>query len=144
MTLEHSDLQILFEKLTELIELYHNDPAALEVILSELKDLYQKIPIYPAIITKCLADVVRPVDIKELKDGSEVSLFLRDKRILSGRVLKVSSGQLRLVEGRQFDPPEFLKEISIPVQDILEVRLFTRDILERKKEEETSKIAEKT
>lgn len=144
MTLEHSDLQILFEKLTELIDLYRGDPAALEVILSELKDLYQKIPIYPGIITKCLSDVVRSVDIKELKDGSEVSLLLKDKRVLSGKVLEVKPDQLKLSVGQQFDPPKFIGEVPIPLGDILEVRLFTRDILEKKKEEETDKIAEKT
>ncbi len=135
MTLEHSDLQTLFEKLTELIELYRNDPAALEVILSELEDLYRRIPIYPGIITKCLSEVVQPVDVKELRSGSEISLLLRDNRVLAGRVLKVGSDQLKLTEGQQFEPQKSLGEIPIPVRDIREVRLFTRDILEKKKEE---------
>lgn len=136
MTLEHSDLQTLFEKLTELIELYHNDPAAIEVILSELKDLYRKIPIYPGVITKCLSQVVKPIDVKEVRSGSEISLLLRDERVLAGKILKVDPDQLKLTEGQQFEPPKSLGEILIPVQDIREVRLFTRDVLEKKKEEE--------
>jgi hypothetical protein len=135
MTLEHSDLQTLFEKLTELIELYRNDPAALEVILSELKGLYRRIPIYPGIITKCLLEVVQPVDVKEVRSGSEISLLLRDDRVLAGRVLEVGSDQLKLTGGQQFEPQKSLGEIPIPVRDIREVRLFTRDVLEKKKEE---------
>ncbi len=132
MTLEHSDLQKLVEELTEVLERYHKDPAALEAVLSELKALYQKIPIYPGIIANCLPEVVKRTDIGELKRGDEVTLLLKGDKVLTGRVSGTDSGQLKLERCQQFDAPKSCGETTVPVGDIQEARLFTREILSKK------------
>lgn len=132
MTLEHSDLQKLVENLAEILERYRTDPAALEAVLSELKALYQKIPIYPGIIADCLPEVVKPAEVGKLKKGDEVTLLLKGDKVLAGRVSGTDSGQLKLEKCQQFDAPKSRSEATVPIDDIQEARLFTREVLSKK------------
>ena len=133
MTFEHSELQRLLEGLVELIQRYADDPAALEVLCSEFNSLYEKIPIYTGIIANLLERVVKPVSLDQLKKGDEVSVLTKQGQVVAGKVAEVLEQGLKLTECKKFQPPEPSPELQVGREDIKEVRLFTRDILEKEK-----------
>jgi small nuclear ribonucleoprotein (snRNP)-like protein len=131
MTFEQSELQRLVEEIIKLLERYSGDSAAVENLLSELKSLYNKIPIYPGIIARCLPLAVRPIERERLKNGQEVTICLKDNRILAGKVVNISPDEVKLAECREFEPPKSSGEITVPLREVREVRLLTRKVLQK-------------
>lgn len=131
MTFEQTELQKLLDEIIGLLERYSDDPSVIEAVLSELKAIYQKIPIYPGIITVCLPKVVTLVKAKQLNKGSEVALRLKDGRTLSGKVLEVTPAEIRLTNCHEFGPQRPCADQAVPVDDLREVRLLTREILQK-------------
>lgn len=139
MTFEQSELQRLVEEIIELFRHYRNDPGALEAILSELRSMYQRIPIYSGIIASLLPKVVRPVEFGQLKEGSEVTVVLKDDRTIAGKVSHIAPGEIKLVECRQFELPKPCEGLALPASEVREIRLLTRDILDRERPSELRK-----
>lgn len=131
MTFEQSDLQRLIEEVIELYQRYCNDPSALDIICSELRILYQKIPIYPGIIADCLSKVVRSLAPEELKEGSEISVLLKNNQTFVGKVAAVVPEKITLVDCKQFERPKPCGEVSLSMRDVHEIRLLTRSILQK-------------
>ncbi len=131
MTFEQSELQRLVEEIIELLERCSGDPPAIKNLLLELRTLYNKIPIYPGIIARCLPLAVQPIGIEHLKDGQEVTIHLKDNRILAGRVVSVAPTEVKLAECQEFEPPKLSSEITVPMRDVHEVKLLTRKVLQR-------------
>lgn len=129
MTFEQTEFQQLVDEIIALLEQYRDNPRVLDAVLSELKDLYKKIPIYPGIIVMCLPKVVKPVKVEQLKEGNEVVARLKDGRIFSGRVMSVTPTDITIAECREFDPQRLCSDQVVPVSDLREIRLLTRDIL---------------
>lgn len=133
MTFEQSDLQRLVEEIIELLQRYRDDPSALDAISSELRVMFQKVPIYAGIIASLLHTVVRPVTLEQLKEGSEITVFLKDNRAFTGKVAQVSPDGIKLVECRQFERPKLCGEITLPAGEVREIRLLTRDVLDKER-----------
>ncbi len=131
MTFEETELQRLVDEIIRLLEKYRDDPRALEIILSELKSLYRKVPIYPGIITMCLPMVVKSVDPTQLKDGDEVSLLMKDGRVLTGNVSGISQNEVKLKNCLESSGQRPCDEHAVQLKDLKEARLFTREILHR-------------
>ncbi len=131
MTFEQTEFQQVVDEIIVLLEQYRDNPSVLEAVLSELKDLYKKIPIYPGIIVMCLPKVVKPVKVEQLKEGNEVMARLKDGRIFSGRVMSVTPTDITITECREFDPQRLCSDQVVPVSDLREIRLLTRDILRK-------------
>lgn len=131
MTFEQSELQRLVEVIIDLLRRYWHDPGAMEVIQSELDKLYRKIPIYAGIQANCLSKVVVPIPTNQLNKGEEVSVLLKDDAIIAGKVAEVTPREVKLVECKQFERPKSRAEVTLPIQDIREVRLLVRDILKK-------------
>ncbi|MEM2908246.1 MAG: hypothetical protein QXP65_03510 [Candidatus Hadarchaeales archaeon] len=131
MTFEQSELQRLVEVIIDLLQRYGHDPGAMEVIQSELDKLYRKIPIYAGIQANCLSQVVVPIPTNQLHGGEEVSILLKDDAIVVGKVAEVTSSELKLVECKQFERPRSCAEVTLPMQNIREVRLLVRDVLKK-------------
>ncbi len=131
MTFEQSELQRLVEVIIDLLQRYWHDPGAIEVIQSELDKLYRKIPIYAGIQANCLSQVVVPIPTNQLQEGEEVSILLKDDAIVVGKVSKVTPSEVKLVECKQFERPRSCAEVTLPIQNIREVRLLARDVLKR-------------
>jgi len=139
MTFEQSELQNLVEEIIELLHLYGNDPGALEAIFSELRAMYQRIPIYSGIIAGLLPKVVQPVELGQLKEGSEITVVLKDNRAIAGKVSHIAPGEIKLVECRQFERPELCGELVLPASEVREIRLLTRGILDKERPSELRK-----
>ncbi|KUO40409.1 MAG: hypothetical protein AVW06_00045 [Hadesarchaea archaeon DG-33-1] len=133
MTFEQSDLQKLVEEIIELLQRYRDDPGALEVIFSELRAMFQRIPIYSGIIASLLPMVVQPVTAEQLKDGSEITVVLKDDRTFIGKVAHTTPNEIKLVECKQFEQPKLCGELSLPTGEIREIRLLTRGVLDKKR-----------
>jgi len=131
LTFEESELQKLVDEIISLLEKYRNDPGTLDVILSELKSLYRKVPIYPGIIANCLPMVVKSIEPKQLKVGDEVSLLTKDNRILVGKISNVAQGDIKIVDCYEYEGQKSSGECNIPLSNLKEARLFTRDILHK-------------
>ena len=131
MTFEETELQRLVDEIISLLEKYRDDPRTLEIILSELKSLYRKVPIYPGIITMCLPMVVKSVDPKQLKEGDEVSLLMKDDRILTGKISGIANGEVKLVNCFESEGQKPCDERAVQLKDLKEARLFTREILHK-------------
>ena len=131
MTFEETELQRLVDEVIRLLEKYRDDPRALEIILSELKSLYRKVPIYPGIITMCLPMVVKSVDPKQLKEGDEVSLLMKDDRILTGKISGIAQNEVKLVNCFESEGQKPCGERAVQLKDLKEARLFTREILHK-------------
>jgi len=131
MTFEETELQRLVDEIIRLLEKYRDDPKALEIILSELKSLYRKVPIYPGIITMCLPMVVKSVDPKQLKEGDEVSLLMKDDRILTGKISGIAQNEVKLVNCFESEGQKPCGERAVQLKDLKEARLFTREILHK-------------
>ena len=131
MTFEETELQRLVDEIIRLLEKYRDDPRALEIILSELKSLYRKVPIYPGIITMCLPMVVKSVDPKQLKEGDEVSLLMKDDRILTGKISGIAQNEVKLVNCFESEGQKPCGERAVQLKDLKEARLFTREILHK-------------
>lgn len=133
MTFEHSELQRLVEGLTELFQRYAHDPAALEVLCSEFNSLYERIPIYTGIIANLLGQVVKPASLKQLNRGDEVSVLTKRGQVISGKVVEITEDGLKLSGCKRFHPPEQLPELELLAEEVKELRVFTRDILDKVK-----------
>lgn len=131
MTFEETELQRLVDEIIRLLEKYRDDSRALEIILSELKSLYRKVPIYPGIITMCLPMVVKSVDPKQLKEGDEVSLLMKDDRILTGKISGIAQNEVKLVNCFESEGQKPCGERAVQLKDLKEARLFTREILHK-------------
>ena len=131
LTFEQTEFQRLVDEIIALLERYHDNPSALEAALSELKDVYKKIPIYPGIIVMCLPKVVKPVKVDQLKEGNEVVARLKDGRIFSGKVANVAGDNFTITDCREFNPQRLCSDQVLSVSDLREVRLITRDILQK-------------
>ena len=131
MTFEQSELQRLVEEIVRALELCKDDPVALDALLSEFRDLYKKIPIYPGLIANLLPGVVRPVDAREVKEGSEVTLKLKDDRVLAGKVSGVSTEGIELTGCKGLDAPKARGEVTVPLGDVQEVKVLTRGVLRK-------------
>jgi len=131
MTFEESELQKLVDEIIGLLERYRDDPGALDVILSELKSLYRKVPIYPGIIANCLPMVVKSTKPEQLKVGDEVSILTKDNRILTGKVSSIAQGDIKIVDCHEYGGQKSSGECNIPLSNLKEARLFTRDILHK-------------
>lgn len=131
MTFEQTEFQQVVDEIIVLLEQYRDNPSVLDAVLSELKDLYKKIPIYPGIIVMCLPKVVKPVKVEQLKEGNEVVARLKDGRIFSGRVMSVTPPNITITDCREFDPQRLCSDQVVPVSDLREIRLLTRDILRK-------------
>jgi len=131
MTFEETELQRLVDEIIRLLEKYRDDPKALEIILSELKSLYRKVPIYPGIITMCLPMVVKSVDPKQLKEGDEGSLLMKDDRILTGKISGIAQNEVKLVNCFESEGQKPCGERAVQLKDLKEARLFTREILHK-------------
>lgn len=131
MTFEETELQRLVDEIIRLLEKYRDDPSALETILSELKSLYRKVPIYPGIITMCLPMVVRSVEPTQLKEGDEVSLLMKDNRVLTGKVSGIAQNEVKLVNCLESGGQKPCGERAVQLNDLKEARLFTREILHK-------------
>lgn len=130
MTFEQSELQRLVEEIIELLRRYGNDLGALEAITSELKAMYQRIPIYSGIIASLIPAVVQPVEIKNLEEGNEVTIVLKDNRVIAGKVSQITQEGIKLVECKQFEGPKRFEEVALPTSEIQEIRLVTRGIMD--------------
>jgi hypothetical protein len=131
LTFEESELQKLVDEIIRLLEKYRDDPGSLDVILSELKSLYRKIPIYPGIIANCLPMVVKPIEPKQLKGGDEVSILTKDNRILVGKISSVTQGEIKIMDCYEYGGQKLSDECNIPLANLKEARLFTREILHK-------------
>ena len=131
MTFEESELQKLVDEIIRLLEKYRDDPGSLDVILSELKSLYRKVPIYPGIIANCLSMVVKSIEPKQLKIGDEVSLLTKDNRILTGKISSVTQGEIKIIDCYEYGGQKSSDECNIPLTNLKEARLFTREILRK-------------
>jgi len=131
MTFEQSELQRLVEEIIKALERCKGDPVALDVLLSELRDLYKKVPIYPGVIANLLPGVVRTVDVGEVKEGSEVTLKLKDDRVLAGKVSGVGAEGIKLAGCSGVGAPEARGEVIVPFGDVREVKLLTRGVLRK-------------
>jgi len=131
MTFEESELQKLVDEIISLLEKYCDDPGALSVILSELKSLYRKVPIYPGIIANCLPMVVKSIEPKQLKMGDEVSILTKDDRILVGKISSIAQGDIKMVNCYEYGKQKSYGECNVPLANLKEARLFTRDILHK-------------
>jgi predicted DNA-binding antitoxin AbrB/MazE fold protein len=132
-TFEQSELQKLIEEIIELLRRYGNDPGALEAISSELWAMYQRVSIYSGIIASLLPAVVKPVELGQLKEGSEITVILRDNRAVAGKVAQITPEGIKLVECRQFERPKWCEELTLPASEVREVRLLTRGILDKER-----------
>ena len=130
MTFEQSELQRLVEEIIELLRRYGNDLGALEAITSELRAMYQRIPIYSGIIASLIPAVVQPVEIKNLEEGNEVTIVLKDNRVIAGKVSQITQEGIKLVDGKQFEGPKRFEEVALPTSEIQEIRLVTRGIMD--------------
>ena len=139
MTFEQSELQNLVEEIIELLHLYGNDPGALDAIFSELRAMYQRIPIYSGIIASLLPKVVQPVELGQLKEGSEITVVLKDNRAIAGKVSHIAPEEIKLVECRQFERPKLCGELVLPASEVREIRLLTRGILDKERPSELRK-----
>jgi len=133
MTFEQSELQKLIEEIIELLRRYGNDPGALEAISSELWAMYQRVSIYSGIIASLLPAVVKPVELGQLKEGSEITVILRDNRAVAGKVAQITPEGIKLVECRQFERPKWYEELTLPASEVREVRLLTRGVLDKER-----------
>ena len=133
MTFEQSELQKLIEEIIELLRRYGNDPGALEAISSELWAMYQRVSIYSGIIASLLPAVVKPVELGQLKEGSEITVILKDNRAIAGKVAHITPEGIKLVECRQFEQPKWCEELTLPASEVREVRLLTRGILDKER-----------
>jgi len=131
LTFEESELQKLVDEIIRLLEKYRDDPGSLDVILSELKSLYRKVPIYPGIIANCLSMVVKSIEPKQLKIGDEVSLLTKDNRILTGKISSVTQGEIKIIDCYEYGGQKSSDECNIPLTNLKEARLFTREILRK-------------
>jgi len=131
LTFEESELQKLVDEIIGLLEKYRDDPGSLDVILSELKSLYRRVPIYPGIIANCLSMVVKSIEPKQLKIGDEVSLLTKDNRILTGKISSVMQGEIKIVDCYEYGGQKLSDECNIPLANLKEARLFTREILHK-------------
>jgi hypothetical protein len=131
LTFEESELQTLVDEIIGLLEKYRDDPGSLDVILSELKSLYRKVPIYPGIIANCLSMVVKSIEPKQLKIGDEVSLLTKDNRILTGKISSVTQGEIKIIDCYEYGGQKSSDECNIPLANLKEARLFTREILRK-------------
>jgi predicted DNA-binding antitoxin AbrB/MazE fold protein len=82
---------------------------------------------------------VQPVEFGQLKEGSEITVVLKDNRTIAGRVSYVAPKEMKLVECRQFERPKPCEELVLPAGEIREIRLLTRDILDRERPSELRK-----
>ena len=139
MTFEQSELQRLVDEIIELLQRYGNDPGALDAIFSELRAMYQRIPIYSGIIASLLPKVVQPVELGQLKEGSEITVVLKDNRAIAGRVSHIAPEEIKLVECRQFERPKSCEGLVLPANEVREVRLLTRGILDKERPSELRK-----
>lgn len=131
MTFEQSELQRLVEEIIRALERCKGDPVALDALLSELRDLYKKVPIYPGVIVNLLPGVVRTVDAREVKEGSEITLRLKDDRVLAGKVSGVSAEEIKLTGSSGVCTLEARGEVTVPLGDVREVKLLTRGVLRK-------------
>jgi len=131
LTFEESELQKLVDEIIRLLEKYRDDPGSLDVILSELKSLYRKVPIYPGIIANCLSMVVKSIEPKQLKIGDKVSLLTKDNRILTGEISSVTQGEIKIIDCYEYGGQKSSDECNIPLANLKEARLFTREILHK-------------
>lgn len=133
MTFEQSDLQRLVEEIIELLRRYGNDLGALEAISSELRTMYQRIPIYSGIIASLLPAVVQPVELGQLKEGNEITIILKDNRVIAGKVAHITPEGIKLVECKQFEQSKWSEELVLPTSEVREIRLLTRGILDKER-----------
>ena len=133
MTFEQSDLQRLVEEIIELLRRYGNDLGALEAISSELRTMYQRIPIYSGIIASLIPAVVQPVELGQLKEGNEITIILKDNRVIAGKVAHITPEGIKLVECKQFEQPKWSGELVLPTSEVREIRLLTRGILDKER-----------
>jgi hypothetical protein len=131
LTFEESELQKLVDEIIRLLEEYRDDPGSLDVILSELKSLYRNVPIYPGIIANCLSMVVKSIEPKQLKIGDEVSLLTKDNRVLTGKISSVTQGEIKIIDCYEYGRQKSSDECNIPLTNLKEARLFTREILRK-------------
>jgi hypothetical protein len=130
MTFEQSELQRLVEEIIGLLRRYGNDLGALEAISSELRAMYQRIPIYSGIISSLIPAVVQPVELKNLEAGNEITIVLKDNRIIAGKVSQITQDGIKLTECKQFEGPKRFDEIALTTSEIQEIRLLTRGIMD--------------
>jgi hypothetical protein len=130
MTFEQSELQRLVEEIIELLRRYGSDLGALDAISSELRAMYQRIPIYSGIIASLIPAVVQPVELKNLEEGNEVTIVLKDNRIIAGKVSQITQEGIKLAECKQFEGPKRFDEIALATGEIQEIRLVTRGIMD--------------
>jgi len=133
MTFEQSDIQKLVEEIIGLLERYRDDPGALEAISSELSTMYQRIPIYSGIIASLILTVVQPVTLEQLKEGSEITIVLKDDRTFIGKVAQITPDGIKLVECMQFERPKLCGELTLPKGEVREIRLLTRGVLDKER-----------
>jgi len=133
MTFEQNDIQRLVDEIIGLLERYRNDPGALDAISSELRTMYQRIPIYSGIIASLISMVVQPVTLEQLKEGSEITIVLKDDRTFTGKVARVTPDGIKLVECIQFERPKLCGELTLPTGEVREIRLLTRGVLDKER-----------
>jgi hypothetical protein len=79
----------------------------------------------------CLEKVVNPIRQEEVREGEEVVLTLEDGRTISGRVIEVSSADIKLVEARQLIFTPTSEKTSIERNRIKDVKRIDRKILKK-------------
>jgi hypothetical protein len=129
LTLEETEFQTLAELLIELVGRYRGNPVALEAILSEFKDIYRKVPIYPGIISMLLPKVIRPAETKELAEGEEVILTLKDGRTISGKVAEITPTEVKLAESHQLTLVPLSEKVSVEKDSIEDAKRIFRELL---------------
>lgn len=129
MTLEETEFQRLVELLIELVGKYRGNPVALEAILSEFKDIYRKVPIYPGIISILLPKVIRAIELKEITEGEDVVLTLKDGKTISGKVAEITPTEIKLAESHQLTMVPLSEKVSVSKDSVEEAKCISRELL---------------
>jgi hypothetical protein len=129
LTLEETEFQRLVELLVELVGRYRGNPVALEAVLSEFKDTYRKVSIYPGIISALLPKVIRSVEMKELAEGEEVILTLKDGRTISGKVAEITPTEVKLAESHQLTLTPLSEKVSVEKDAVEDAKRISRELL---------------